>query len=354
MPIAAVRSDGTCDRLPVRALTPPILGVPSSLLQRRRRVSEPLILLADATVKSAASRRHEFDAKISEEYAVLDTIGRGACGVVQRAVRRSDGVQVALKRLASSAEPEAINAARSEFEILRCLRHPNIVCAFDLVVSDSCAATVMELAQGQRLQDAVRKAPGGRLSPEVVCSLAAGLTQGLSYLHKSSVLHQDLKPANVMVASDCKAVKIVDFNCALCPKVNQERFETATPLFAAPEQLLGAEPTELCDVWSGGMCLHFAMTGALPQGRDSCETLDSLECAARREVDLSGRIWEQASGSCLSFFRRCLALDAGCRASARQLTDEPWLRERQADSVGELDDSDISSKDTCFGRGVTC
>jgi serine/threonine protein kinase len=261
-----------------------------------------------------------------EEYDTMELLGQGATGLVHRAVRRSDGKQVALKRISTGGDPEVMQRAQAEFEIMQKLDHRNIIRPIELKFQGTFAVLVMEFFRGGTLQEAVTRAMNGYLAEGAVRNLARELLIGLQHVHDKGVVHRDLKPQNVMVTSDLLHAKIIDLGSAHFDDHGSDLSPASTRLYAAPEVLQGAAQSAASDVWAVGLCLYFALSGKLPQGRDRCSRVSRLSAVAGTPVDFSGPCWEDSSPECVAFLRRCLLLDESERPTASELLQDPWMQ----------------------------
>jgi len=145
-------------------------------------------------------------------YEILSAIGAGGMGEVYRARDPKLGRDVAIKVLPDALARDADRMARfqREAKVLASLDHPNIASIYGLEASDSTRALVMELVQGPTLADRIHQGP---IPIEDVLKIARQMADALEYAHEKSIIHLDLKPANVKVAAD-DTVKILDFGLA--------------------------------------------------------------------------------------------------------------------------------------------
>ena len=146
-----------------------------------------------------------------ENYHILTVVGEGSFGKVYKGRRRYSGQIVALKFIPKGGRSEKDNAAlRQEIEILRSLRHENIVLMLDYFETDSEMCVVTEFAQGELFE----VLESDRCLPErEVRSIARQLVRALHYLHSHRVIHRDMKPRNLLLNSNCD-LKICDFGLA--------------------------------------------------------------------------------------------------------------------------------------------
>jgi tetratricopeptide (TPR) repeat protein len=205
-------------------------------------------------------------------YRVLTSLGRGAMGVVYRAMDQRSGAEVAVKTLRLPA-PDALLSLRREVHTLRQIRHPGVVRILEQGGTESDPPWyAMELVEGETLASRFRRSIGSQPGSQAeLLTIVRRLCSTLSVLHASGVIHRDLSPSNVMVRPDGTPV-LVDFGFALASGANpaaRERLQreaapAGTLLYMAPEQILGEPSDARADLYSLGCILYEALTGRPP------------------------------------------------------------------------------------------
>jgi tRNA A-37 threonylcarbamoyl transferase component Bud32 len=193
---------------------------------------------------------------------VGDRLGRGATSHVFRAHYEPLGKDIALKILSGDAAGSADMRARflSEARAAGKLSNENIVKVLDVAEDQGFLCILMELVEGQTLQD--RLDDEKVLPPLHALSIAAQMARALEAAHDADIVHRDVKPANVMLLGRPgeETVKVVDFGLA----AQQELNRVGTPLFMSPEAAQGKRIDEKSDVYAMGVCLYRMLTGVLP------------------------------------------------------------------------------------------
>ena len=205
-------------------------------------------------------------------YQLLEEIGKGGMGVVYRARDEHLGRDVALKVLktGSGSDESARKRFRQEAHALSLLNHPGISTVFDFDSQNGADFLVMELVDGQRLEDLLRAGP---LAESRLAEVGAQIAAALSAAHEQGVIHRDLKPGNVILTPRGQ-IKLLDFGLALlCPSVashtetrsiaDSGRLVGTVP-YMSPEQILGGEVDERSDIYSLGVILFEMATGRRP------------------------------------------------------------------------------------------
>jgi hypothetical protein len=203
-------------------------------------------------------------------YEIVGELGRGAMGVVYKAVDPVIGRTVAVKTIRLSEEgtglsrPELLTRFQTEARAAGLLTHPNIVVVFDAGEEDGLYYITMELVEGRSLQALL---DDGHAFPlprtlrimEQTCS-------ALQFAHERNVIHRDIKPANLMLTAD-DTVKVTDFGTAKILQfgtVQQTAHVMGTPSYMSPEQVKGRAVDGRSDIFSLGVMLYEMVTNEKP------------------------------------------------------------------------------------------
>ena len=158
------------------------------------------------------------------------------------------------------------------------LSHPGIVTIYDVGVDESQRTPyfVMQLVEGHSLQRAVEDA-AKPLEPAEAIDIAMQIAAALEYAHARGVLHRDVKPANVNLTPDGRAV-LTDFGIARFRRARDAvaREEAGTLAFMAPERIQGKRADGRADLFSLGVILYWLLTGEKPFTGDDNEVMFKL------------------------------------------------------------------------------
>lgn len=243
-------------------------GALGGVVYARRRRSPPPVADEDVTVvvPSAADAtwtQSGFPPALMEKYTEVASVGSGGTAQVFRAVRRTDDLTVAVKVPLRQDEATGRCFLR-EISIWQGLSHQNIVRV------DAVNVLPVPYVETEYLDRTLKdlKTP---LGPAETVGIVAGIAAGLAYAHGRGVVHRDLKPGNILLASD-GTPKIADWGLG---KVLGEGDETVAPgyslHYAAPEQLAPARfghPDERTDLYQLGVVFYELLTGTLPYDDD--------------------------------------------------------------------------------------
>lgn len=200
-------------------------------------------------------------------YDVTSEIGRGAMGVVYRAMDPMLERTVAIKTINMAIDPGEMEHYEKRFTIearaAGGLNHPNIVTIHDIGRSGDLAYMAMEFLEGRELKDLIA---GRELTADRALDIAAQVADGLAYAHQHDVVHRDIKPANIMILNDGR-VKITDFGIARMRTADvrtQTGVVLGSPRYLSPEQVLGKRSDGRADIFSLGVIIYEMVAGKTP------------------------------------------------------------------------------------------
>lgn len=201
-------------------------------------------------------------------YAVIDSAGVGGMAEVYRARDELLGREVAVKVLNERfAQDKAfVERFRREAQAVANLNHPNIVSLFDFGSNDSTYFIVMEYIDGRSLEDVIADSP---LMPERAAEIAADVAWALQRAHDAGLIHRDVKPSNIMLATTGQT-KVTDFGIVRALSRDSEQTMTqagmviGTAAYLSPEQAQGKELDARSDLYSLGVVLYEMLTGQTP------------------------------------------------------------------------------------------
>ncbi|MEO7455890.1 MAG: protein kinase [Gemmatimonadaceae bacterium] len=199
------------------------------------------------------------------KYEIQALVGEGAMGVVYRALDPMLNRSVAVKVMndALALDEDFRTRFLREARAAGSLQHPNVITVYDCGETDGHLYIAMEFVEGADLEQVIAsKIP---LTLREKLDLVIGVLNGLGYAHKRGIVHRDMKPENIRVNDDGRAL-IMDFGIAHTTSSNVTRtgLVLGTPNYMAPEQVTGGEITPQTDIFSVGVVLYELLTNAKP------------------------------------------------------------------------------------------
>lgn len=197
-------------------------------------------------------------------FELTEKIGEGGMAVVYRGRFVKNDTFHAVKLLPEElvANKTALARFKREMELLKQLRHPNVVRCFGGTAENGQPFYAMELVEGGTLDDVLRKA--GRRTWRTTAECGLQMCAALECAHERGIVHRDVKPSNFLVDGD--TLKLSDFGLALISsstKITAADKTVGTFDYMAPEQITGRDVTPRTDLYALG-CVFFEMLTGRP------------------------------------------------------------------------------------------
>jgi len=282
------------------------------------------------------------------EFSQIEYLGQGGMGIVYKAYHNNFERWVALKfcspsNTASAADRERF---RAEAQSMARLRHPNIVTVHQTGEYQGRPYFIMELIEGKSLQERVDEFVD---RPRDAAALVETIALAVHHAHQRRILHNDLKPANILMDEDGQP-NVTDFG--LARKFDEGGASPATGAvegtasYMSPEQIDGREITTASDVHGLGAVSYTLLTGRAPfRGKTVKEILELV-----RDEDptppraLNPKVDSDLQAICLCCLKKprseryisasSLAHDLGRYLKRYQTVARPWTRREQVVSWG--------------------
>ena len=210
----------------------------------------------------------EYINKTIGKYAITRKIGEGGMASVYEGIHEKLGTKVAFKVLSPllARDPQLRQRFENEANFMASLNHPNITRVLDIEEQDETLIIVMELIEGEGLDNRVKRT--GPLSNTEVKVIFTQVLNAFEYAHSKGIVHRDIKPANIFI-DKYNQVKILDFGIAkifgLGNEMTQTGTQMGTPVYMSPEQVKGEKSIDhRSDIYSLGITLYFLLSGKAP------------------------------------------------------------------------------------------
>ncbi|WP_232664189.1 serine/threonine-protein kinase [Pseudonocardia sp. TRM90224] len=268
---------------------------------------------------------------VAGRYRLDELIGRGGMGSVWRATDTALGRIVALKQVHVAHLPdEDADLARErtmrEARIAAALNHPNAITVFDVVADHGDPWLVLEYLRSRSLGMIIRDR--GPLDPREAAVIGAAVAAALGAAHAAGIVHRDVKPENILVATAegqpigaRSVVKLTDFGISHATTVQTITATGAlsgTPAYFAPETARGEGTGPATDMYSLGATLYAAVEGAPPFGRGPADNVLALIV----RISHGGATAPAGAGPLTELLTRLIADDPAERPSALEVGAE--------------------------------
>ncbi|CAD7934826.1 unnamed protein product [Amoebophrya sp. A25] len=250
-------------------------------------------------------------------WRVGQELGKGGFGRVCRAENVDSGELVAMKFMpkASFRDIASLERAFTEIQVLRELRHPNIIEMRDCIDDPNYICFCMEYCGDGDLCDLIEAR--GRLKESETLFYYHQIVKGVAFSHSKNIVHRDLKPENVLLTDGQTVCKIADFGLADLITGAGQSIDCGTPAYLAPEVYNGkskaSDPYKI-DVWALGVLLVVCMTGRVPFRAPTADVLQSL-----------AEIVEPLPAEMRAYVTTLLQADPGKRASMREVRTAAYM-----------------------------
>jgi mitogen-activated protein kinase 15 len=299
----------------------------------------------------------EIDRHVLRKYEIVQKLGRGAYGIVWKAIDKKTREVVAMKKCFDAFQ-NATDAQRTFREIMFLQElngHENIVRLLNVLKADNDQDIYLICDYMESDLHAVIRAD--ILEPIHKQYIIYQLLKSLKFMHSGQMLHRDIKPSNILLNSDCQ-VKVCDFGLARSVIQQSDNVQNpvltdyvATRWYRAPEILLGSTSyTKGVDQWSVGCILGellsgkpiFPGTSTMNQldrimevtGRPSAEDVESmkspfaatmLESLPMSRARPLAEMFSSATSDALDLLRQCMQFNPNKRISAKDALRHPYV-----------------------------
>uniref|UniRef100_A0A8C2QFR2 Serine/threonine-protein kinase n=1 Tax=Cricetulus griseus TaxID=10029 RepID=A0A8C2QFR2_CRIGR len=288
------------------------------------------VILQDAPTFAPLTLSVSTSQDIATVYQIFpdEVLGSGQFGVVYGGKHRKTGRDVAVKVIDKLRFPtKQESQLRNEVAILQSLRHPGIVNLECMFETPEKVFVVMEKLHGDMLE-MILSSEKGRLPERLTKFLITQILVALRHLHFKNIVHCDLKPENVLLASadPFPQVKLCDFGFArIIGEKSFRRSVVGTPAYLAPEVLLNQGYNRSLDMWSVGVIMYVSLSGTFPFNEDE-DINDQIQNAA---FMYPASPWSHISSGAIDLINNLLQVKMRKRYSVDKSLSHPWLQEYQ-------------------------
>ncbi|XP_011359730.1 serine/threonine-protein kinase D3 [Pteropus vampyrus] len=267
---------------------------------------------------------------ISSVYQIFadEVLGSGQFGIVYGGKHRKTGRDVAIKVIDKMRFPtKQESQLRNEVAILQNLHHPGIVNLECMFETPERVFVVMEKLHGDMLE-MILSSEKSRLPERITKFMVTQILVALRNLHFKNIVHCDLKPENVLLASaePFPQVKLCDFGFArIIGEKSFRRSVVGTPAYLAPEVLRSKGYNRSLDMWSVGVIVYVSLSGTFPFNEDE-DINDQIQNAA---FMYPPNPWREISSEAIDLINNLLQVKMRKRFSVDKSLSHPWLQDYQ-------------------------
>jgi len=212
------------------------------------------------------------------KYEIISILGKGAMGIVYKALDPDIDRKVAIKTIRfdltseTTDNEEIMQRFIREAQAAGRLSHPNIITIFDVGREKDLTYIVMQFIEGPSLQRLI--AQNEKFTIQEITRIMDQVCSALDYAHQHGIIHRDIKPGNILLDNNRKPF-ICDFGVARVDTSTLTQSGTAvgTPSYMSPEQVMGKKVDKRSDIFSLGCILYEFLTGRRPFEAESITTV---------------------------------------------------------------------------------
>ncbi|KAM9466119.1 serine/threonine-protein kinase D3 isoform 2-T2 [Clarias gariepinus] len=279
---------------------------------------------------SVSNSQIQENVDISSVYQIFadEVLGSGQFGIVYGGKHRKTGRDVAIKVIDKMRFPtKQESQLRNEVAILQNLQHPGIVNLECMFETPERVFVVMEKLHGDMLE-MILSSEKSRLPERITKFLVTQILVALRHLHFKNIVHCDLKPENVLLASaePFPQVKLCDFGFArIIGEKSFRRSVVGTPAYLAPEVLRSKGYNRSLDMWSVGVIIYVSLSGTFPFNEDE-DINDQIQNAAFMYPPMP---WKEISTEATDLINNLLQVKMRKRYSVDKSLSHPWFQDYQ-------------------------
>jgi len=328
----------------------------------------PLGEVSDEQLLAEVARRHIdlhdriTDSLVKETYEIGRVLGHGASGKVYQVTHKTTGQSFACKVVKKNSSMNDAQSMSTEIEIMKRIRHRNIVSMYELYETPKCLWIILELVDGGDLHHYL--AHTVHYNEVMASKQFKQVLMGLHYLHSLGVVHRDLKLDNILLhGQGAQAdLKIADFGLSALVRLDEDGYDATesskrksykelkdmwgTKEYFAPEVVDMAYGPQ-ADVWAVGCVLFEMLSGeqAFPVHEGDKEHT-FYRRIKKGEYDMNKPVWKKISKEAKELIKKMLVVDPINRLSASEALQHPWITgaAHGDEHLSHLEDAQLNMK----------
>lgn len=298
-------------------------------------------LLAEVARRNLDLHDKITDAVVKETYTFGKVLGSGSSGDVYLVTNKTNNIKMACKIVKKNSKINDMESMSTEIEIMKRIRHRNVVSMYELYETPSCLWIVLELVDGGDLLSYLSGLP--YYTEMTVAIYFKQILQGVHYLHGCGVVHRDLKLDNILLSDSIGGeIKVADFGLSALVRLGEKGYDPeesnkrkqyrslsdmwGTREYFAPE-VIKCKYGPQADVWALGCLLYELLVGrqTFPyMNNDTDETFFAR--IDRCEYTQNSVPFKQLSSEAKDLISKLLVSDPVLRYSASEALQHPWIK----------------------------
>ena len=273
--------------------------------------------------------------RLSDQYNIVCDLGSGAYAVAKKIVHKETGEEYAVKIIQKKhLEQRERDRLTMETNILKRVRHPNIIALKAVCETDDELFLIMELAEGGELFEHIVNQ--GAYSEDVAIDITQQIVSAISYLHDLNIVHRDIKPENILLKrKGTLELKLADFGLSkMFDATVRMQTTCGSPGYVAPEVLTDDLYGREVDMWSVGVITYVLLSGFPPFYSENIKELFQQIMIAK--YDFPAQYWSTVSDPAKDFVRKLLVRNPASRMSAGMALEHAWLTRSSGGSGNNL------------------
>jgi serine/threonine protein kinase len=254
------------------------------------------------------------------QYEITHLLGSGSSSIVVHVRIPATNHEFACKIVSRAllCERKTFHRFEQELRIHEQLHHPNVVPILDIVFDENYIYVIQQYCPGGDLWQNLQNV--GRMSEQCARELFSKIVDGLLYLHDHGIAHRDLKPENILIDANWDP-KIADLGlCHVIKSCDLLKTPCGTPLYIAPEVLLGSGyDGRVSDVWSLGVMLYIMTVGLLPWSEVQVPELFDHLLRGQYQIPF------YLSRPLQSLLTQMMNVDPSRRPALTEIAKHPWV-----------------------------
>ena len=271
-------------------------------------------------------------ANLNDIYEIKGVLGKGKFGLVKLGIHKESGRKVAVKIINKNlVGPVDVQQVKSEIDILKIAKHPNIIQLYDVFENEETIYIIMEYCEGGDLFSYIEKR-GFRLPEKRAAEIIHKLCTSVYFLHQYGIVHRDLKPENILMTDDTDTadIRLVDFG--LGKIIGPGEYCTdpfGTFSYVAPEILQEKPYRFKVDLFAIGIITYLLVAGFLPFDHETSEK-EIARQTVYEPTPFPPSIWKTISVEAKMFVDNLLSKNPDDRMNIEEVLQHKWLQKNDS------------------------